>query len=327
MDNSELILERLLTGGTLSGESLSRELGISRTAVWKHILALREDGWNIEASPRAGYHLAAGDDAVYPFVLSGMLNTARCGRSIRYYRETDSTNLRAREWAQTDAPDGALVLAEAQTAGRGRLGRVWRSPVGSGIYMSLILRSVLPLQRLARVMPVAPLGVRAGLQRFLPEEALIKWPNDIVCGGRKICGMLMELQAGADGVEWLIMGIGINVRQRTEDFPDELRATAASVDSLGGHGARAQLICAVLEELEHRIDLFLHDEDAELMREYRAHSATLGRRVRVISQTAEYEAQAEALCEDGALEVLKDSGERERVYAGDVSVRGIMGYV
>lgn len=324
----EYILERLMQGGTVSGEELSRKMGLSRAAVWKGVLRLRENGWHIEAAPHIGYWLVPAEDSLLPMDIYQHTKTERYGRSARYYKEADSTNLRAREWAQNGAPDGALVVADKQTAGRGRLARRWESPDGAGIYMSLIMKPELPMQRLARLMPAIPLGLCRGLREFCGDAVSIKWPNDIVCAGRKICGILLEAQSGMDGVDWLIAGIGINVHQKIEDFSETVRQTASSIDALTGKRCnRARVVGAVMREIERCADMFRSGREAELMREYEALSATLGRRVRVISASAAQEADAIGLKPDGALIVRLDDGTEKAVYAGDVSVRGIMGYI
>ncbi len=326
----EYILDRLMQGGTVSGETLSEEMGISRAAVWKGILRLREDGWQIDAAPRVGYQLISDEDGIMPMDIYPGLRTERYGRKIEYHREVNSTNARAREKAQQGEPDGTLVIGERQTAGRGRLNRSWESPAGSGIYMSLIMRPQLPLQRLALVTPAVALGVCRGLRSSCGIDARIKWPNDIVCSGKKLVGMLLDAQAstGMDGVEWVVAGIGINVHQREEDFPDEVRAKASSLDMLTGLKCRrADIIRAVLCEIENAVGMLTSGEDAEMMEQYAALSATLGRRVCVITSDKSYEAIALRLQSDGALVVQPDGAAEHPVYAGDVSVRGIMGYV
>ena len=197
----DYILERLMQGGTVSGETLSEEMGISRAAVWKGILRLREDGWQIDAAPRVGYKLISPEDGLMPMDIYDGLESKAYGRNVEYHREINSTNIRARELAQQGAPDGTLVIGETQTAGRGRLSRSWVSPAGTGIYMSLIMRPGLPLQRLALVTPAVALGVCKGLRAACGIDARIKWPNDIVCEGRKLVGMLLDAQAST-GMAW-----------------------------------------------------------------------------------------------------------------------------
>ena len=326
----DYILERLMQGGTVSGETLSEEMGMSRAAVWKGILRLREDGWQIDAAPRVGYKLISPEDGLMPMDIYDGLESKAYGRNVEYHREINSTNIRARELAQQGAPDGTLVIGETQTAGRGRLSRSWVSPAGTGIYMSLIMRPGLPLQRLALVTPAVALGVCRGLRAACGIDARIKWPNDIVCEGRKLVGMLLDAQAstGMDGVEWVVAGIGINVHQRIDDFPEDVRGKAGSLDMLTGEKCvRAQVVRAVMAEIERAAGLLISGHDDDMMREYAELSATLGKRVCVIASDKSYEADAIRLQSDGALVVRLDGGDEHPVYAGDVSVRGIMGYV
>lgn len=326
----EYILERLMQGGAVSGEALSREMELSRAAVWKGVLRLREAGWHIEAAPRVGYRLIPGEDELLPMCIYDGLNTKCYGRAAEYHREIGSTNARAKELALGGACDGTLVIAETQTAGRGRLSRSWQSPQGAGIYMSLIMRPDLPMQRMALITPAVALGVCRGLSALCDDAVRIKWPNDIVCAGRKLVGILLDAQAstGTSGVEWVVAGIGINVHQRLEDLPEDIQATAGSLDMATGRiNSRAHAVQLVLAEIERAMDMLVSGREDELMAEYAAMSATLGKRVRVIGMGGEYEAEALQLRPDGALIVRAEDGQERAVYAGDVSVRGIMGYV
>lgn len=327
--HDEYILERLMQGGSVSGEALSREMGISRAAVWKGVLRLREAGWHIEAAPRVGYKLCSPEDGLLPMNIYDGLDTVQYGRSVEYHRELGSTNARARELAQSGAPDGTLVIAESQTAGRGRLSRSWTSPAGVGVYMSLIMRPHVPLQELALITPAVALGVCRGLGALCECDTRIKWPNDIVCEGRKLVGILLDAQAstGRDSVDWIVAGVGINVHQRMEDFSDDVRRSASSLDIVAGRRVtRADAVRCVLREIERAVGMVTDGRQDELMSEYAAMSATLGKRVRVIGSGQEYEADALYLKDDGALVVRTDDGKTQPIYAGDVSVRGIMGY-
>lgn len=265
-------------------------------------------------------------DSLLPGDILAGLTAARFGRAAEHHAEIGSTNTRARELAMDGAADGTLVIAEMQTAGRGRLTRTWQSPAGAGIYMSLIMRPRIDTERMALLTPAVALGVCRGLSAFC-GDVRIKWPNDIVCAGRKLCGMLLEAHAGAGGLEWVVAGIGINAHQRIEDFEGEVQRTAGSIDIVtGGRCSRAAVVRAVLGEIERCVDMLTGGEVGRLMEEYARMSATLGKRVRVIAMDGEYEATAMALLEDGALLVRTDDGCERPVYAGDVSVRGLMGY-
>ena len=244
------------------------------------------------------------------------------GCEIVYFEETDSTNRQARMLAREGARHGTLVIADTQSAGRGRRGRGWISPVGEGIFMSLILRPQTPPSEVAKLSLTLALAVSRAIKRETGLDARIKWPNDIVIGGRKVCGLLLEMDATAEKVDSIVAGVGINVHQRV--FDEEIAHTASSLDLLaGGRVSRSAIIRAFLEEFERAMAL----SDEEMMDAYRARSATIGQKVQVISLSGTYAGMAQGITESGSLLVETDEGEVREVLAADVSVRGIMGYV
>ena len=254
-------------------------------------------------------------------ILAG-LGTKWAGCEVVYLEETDSTNRQARLLAMDGAKHGTLVIADTQSAGRGRRGRGWISPAGEGIFMSLIVRPDVPPSGVAKMSMSLALAVGKAIERVTGLDARIKWPNDIVIGGRKICGLLLEMDATADKVNSIVAGVGVNVYQTA--FDEEIAHTASSLDLMAGRRvSRSEVVRAFLEEFERA--LALADED--MMREYRARSATIGQRVQVISLSGTYEGMAQGITESGTLLVEDDAGEVREVLAADVSVRGIMGYV
>lgn len=318
----ERILERLMTGETISGETMARELGVTRAAVFKHIEQLRALGFGVESAARQGYRLTACPDSLLAPVVRRGLDTRWAGCRIEYLQTVDSTNRYARALAQQGAPHGTLVLADEQTAGRGRRGRGWISPAGEGVFMSLILRPQAHPSQVARLSLLTALAVAEGIAGETGLDARIKWPNDIVVGGSKVCGMLLEMNADEQSVHDVVAGVGINVHQTA--FPEEIARTASSLDLLSGRRqSRAALVRAFLGAFERATAL----SDADMMRAYRGRSATLGQRVQVVSLSGTFTGLAEAITDAGALVVLGDDGERREVLAADVSVRGIMGYV
>ena len=318
----ERILERLMTGETISGETMARELGVTRAAVFKHIEQLRALGFGVESAARQGYRLTACPDSLLAPVVRQGLDTRWAGCRIEYLQTVDSTNRYARALAQQGAPHGTLVLADEQTAGRGRRGRGWISPAGEGVFMSLILRPQAHPSQVARLSLLTALAVAEGIAGETGLDARIKWPNDIVVGGSKVCGMLLEMNADEQSVHDVVAGVGINVHQTA--FPEEIARTASSLDLLSGRRqSRAALVRAFLGAVERATAL----SDADMMRAYRGRSATLGQRVQVVSLSGTFTGLAEAITDAGALVVLGDDGERREVLAADVSVRGIMGYV
>lgn len=318
----ERILRRLLGGETLSGERMARELGVTRAAVFKHIEQLRAQGFEIESIARQGYRLVYCPDSLMEPVVSCGLHTAWAGRKIVYFPETDSTNRRARLLAQEGAPHGTLVLADKQTAGRGRRGRGWISPAGEGIFMSLLLRPNVHPSQVAKLSLLTALAVANAIELETGLDAQIKWPNDIVIAGRKVCGLLLEMTADESAVYDVVAGVGINVHQKELD--PEIAHTASSLDLLAGKTfSRAALVRAFLVEFEKAMAL----SDEAMMGLYQARSATLGQKVQVIALTGTFTGTARGIMDSGSLLVEDEEGAMREVLAADVSVRGIMGYV
>ncbi|MBQ7886715.1 MAG: biotin--[Clostridia bacterium] len=250
------------------------------------------------------------------------LETAWAGCEIVCFEEIDSTNKYARKIARENAKHGTLVIADKQTAGRGRRGRGWISPEGEGIFMSLIVRPDAPPAQAAKLSLTLALAVAGAIERETGLDARIKWPNDIVIGGRKVCGLLLEMDATAEKVESIVAGVGINVHQTA--FDEEIARTASSLDLLSGRRvSRSAVVRAFLEEFENAMAL----SHEAMMDAYRARSATIGRRVQVIGLDGTYTGTAQGITESGTLLVEDETGETREVLAADVSVRGIMGYV
>ena len=250
------------------------------------------------------------------------LGTQWAGQDIVYFKEIDSTNRYAKKLAGQGAAHGTRVLADTQTAGRGRRGHSWISPAGSSISMTLILRPDVPPAQVAKISLLTALATANAIRRVTGLDVRIKWPNDIVAGGRKVCGMLMEMDATPEKVASVVAGVGINVHQT--QFPEEIAHSASSLDLLAGRRiSRADIVRAFLQEYERVWAL----GDEAMMRAYRERSATIGQRVQVIGLNGTYTGTAQDVTESGSLLVRadEDGGVRE-VLAADVSVRGIMGY-
>ena len=324
-DENDRELLRLLQGGAaVSGEAISRRLRMSRTAVWKRVQHLRELGYEIESAPRRGYWLLG--EVLQPDGIRAQLRTRWLGKEIVCRDVVDSTFRLMRELEAKGAADGAVAVAGQQTAGRGRLNRSWDSPPQTGLYFNVLLRPKLPTAQAVRLTPAVAVGVCRGLQE-LGFDARIKWPNDIVVGGKKVCGMLLEMGGDMERLRFVSAGIGINVGQRA--FPEELREKATSLLLSGGREiSRLRVLCAVLEQLEAALELTYADYGA-LLTQYRARSATLGARVRAYNAVdgMELVGLAQDVGEDGELLVRDDAGALHALRAGDVSVRGMMGYV
>ncbi|MBR3495016.1 MAG: biotin--[Clostridia bacterium] len=318
------LLGLLAGGGFVSGERLSRELGVTRAAVWKQIHALQDAGWPIESGGKRGYRLGACD-RLEPELWRGSLTTAALGRDTVWYREeTDSTNRQLKLLAAEGAPHGSLCLCERQTAGRGRMGRVWQSPAGVGLWQSVLLRPSLPPERAALITFCAALAMADAVEESCGLPLDIKWPNDLLCRGKKVCGILLEMSAEPDRLEYVVAGVGLNVLPGS--VPEELRGQAACLAEFCEPAPRREILCRYLACLEGWLERLETGGWEAVAGSYKARCVTLGRAVRV-SGGQTMTGTAEDLDGQGCLLVRDERGELRRVFAGDVSVRGVMGYV
>ena len=314
------------TDGYVSGQELCNKFGVSRTAVWKAINQLKENGYEIEAVQNKGYHLLSAPDVMDQTELESIHATEWAGCEIYYFDSIDSTNTKAKELAEEGHPSGTLVVADRQTAGKGRRGRSWESPSGIGIFMTLMLKPEINPNHASMLTLVAAMATTRAIRRVTGVPAMIKWPNDIVMNGKKVCGILTEMSAQFDYINHIVIGIGINVHN--EDFPEEIAQTASSIYlESGQHIHRASLIEAFLEEFEDVYAEYLKTEDMEgLVKEYDAMLVNRGRQVRVLDPKEPFEGKAMGITKKG--ELIVDTWEsRKLVSSGEVSVRGIYGYV
>lgn len=314
-------------GDYLSGQELCSRFGVSRTAVWKSINQLKEDGYVIEAVQNKGYRLIGCPEILSETELKSRMKTAWAGKNLYYHKQTGSTNIDAKKLAEEGAVHGTLVVADMQNAGRGRRGRSWQAPAGNNIYMSIALKPEFPPDRASALTLVMALSVAEAMQAVCDGEYRIKWPNDIVLNGKKLCGILTEMSAETDYIHYVVIGVGINVNQT--EFPQELQETATSVfKETGKVISRAGLIERILMEFEKNYDHYLETLNlAGLMERYNALLINRGREVKVLDPKGEYTGIAEGITESGELRVKKSDGEVVLVYAGEVSVRGLYGYV
>lgn len=315
------------TDGYVSGQELCRRFGVSRTAVWKVINQLKEEGYEIEAVRNRGYALKGAGDVLSEAELLSCLKTEWAGGRTVYFDATDSTNIQARRLAEAHAPHGTLVVSDRQDGGKGRRGRSWASPSGVGIWMSLILRPEIAPSSASMLTLAAALAVREGIQEETGLSPLIKWPNDLVLNGKKICGILTEMSTELMEIQYVITGIGINVNQR--EFPSEIRDTATSLSLEAGRCfRRSSLIAAILKAFEKDYAAFLKTGDLSLLlEEYNACLVNRGKEVCILDPLGEYRAVAEGIDESGSLLVTLPDGTRREIISGEVSVRGIYGYV
>ncbi len=312
--------------GYVSGQELCNKFGVSRTAIWKAINQLKDMGYEIEAVPNKGYHLVSAPDVMNEAEIKSLLHTEWAGQELFCFDEIDSTNTKAKELAEQGYPSGTLVVADRQIAGRGRRGRSWDSPAGIGIFMTLLLKPDINPNNASMLTLVTALATAQAISDVTGAEAKIKWPNDIVINGKKVCGILTEMSAQFDYINHIVIGIGINVHN--ESFPEEIQETASSLLLESGKRIhRADLIARFLERFEAGYAIFLQTEDLEgLMKDYNALLVNIQKQVRILDPKEPFEGKAIGITKRG--ELIVDTWEsRKLVSSGEVSVRGIYGYV
>ena len=300
--------------GYVSGEEFSKSLGVTRAGIWKHMESLRDIGYEIEAQPHLGYRLISVPDKLLAHEITWNLKTKVIGNKVYSYETIGSTNDRAYELAEQGVREGTVIVAEEQSSGKGRMGRKWSSPKG-GIYLSLILRPGSVPTEISKLTLVAAVSVAQAVRSATGLPALIKWPNDILIGNNKLCGILTELKAEQDAAVFVILGIGINVNTKLSLLPKG--ATSISKE-LGRDFSKIDLAKALLKSIEEHYNLFKENKFKNIIKEWRNLSAILGSRVKIIDKARTIEGQAIDIDEAGALVVRLDTGFSERVLAGDV---------
>lgn len=312
----------------VSGQQLCEQLGVSRTAVWKAVNQLREMGYEIDSIPNKGYCIRSAPDLLNKNELESIRKTAWIGSQLECFDVIGSTNTTAMQMAEEGAPHGTLLVADRQDSGKGRRGRSWMVPAGIAIAMSIVLKpSELAPSHAPQLTLVAALAVAGAIREQTGLQAQIKWPNDIVIDGKKVCGILTEMSTQIDYINHIVVGIGINVHN--EQFPEELsdRATSLYLASGGRRFRRAILVEAVCEQFELFYELFMQTQDMSGLKDiYDGWLVNRGRKVRILDPKGEYEGIAEGISPQGALEVDTPEG-RKLVDSGEVSVRGVYGYV
>ncbi len=303
----------------ISGEELSRALQCSRTAIWKHIRRLRLQGYEFEATPRKGYRLVGKPNRLLVESILASLNTRVIGREIALFECLESTQTKAHERVAQGAPEGAVILAEQQTAGRGRMGKTWYSPSGKGIWMSMILKPQIPLPHAPQLTLLTAVSLCRAIKRMLNIDIGIKWPNDLLVGGKKVCGILLESSAEDERLRYVVAGIGISANLRREDYPEDLRDKATSLFMESGEIVdRERLIAAFLEEFEKMYELFQEQGFVPIRTLWEALSVSLNRPIRVQTREGWVEGRADSIDDYGALLVHTSDGGELKLYAGEV---------
>lgn len=311
----------------ISGQELCEQLGVSRTAVWKYMKQLKEEGYEIQAVQNKGYRLVEVPDVLGESEIKSRMNTRWAGREVYFYEEIDSTNTQAKRLAEEGAVSGTLVVSDCQTKGKGRRGRVWESPKGTALYMTLMIRPQIRPERASMLTLVIGLSVVQAIRNVLKVEVGIKWPNDVVLNKKKLVGILTEMNAQMDYIEYLVLGVGINAN--TKEFPPEIQDKATSLQiELGYPVNRAELVAETMKCFENYYEIFEKTQDLSgLMEAYQEVLVNYNQPVRVLEPGNEYSGIARGINELGELLVERENGVVETVYAGEVSVRGLYSYV
>lgn len=324
MRSEILTILRKAAGRYVSGASLAQKLSVSRTAIWKHICALREEGYTIDSKSKSGYCLISSPDLLAPGEINALLKTKTFGHTIKYYKTIDSTNKAAKELVQrSGAEEGTIILSEEQNDGKGRLSRIWFSPSQKGLWFSVILHPPFLPQEAPKCTLMAATAVCRAIIRVTGVKAGIKWPNDILYKGKKLVGILTEMNAEMDCINYIVIGMGINVNIKSEDMPEDIRATATSLQQITGEKiSRINLFCSILQELEKEYENVKIKGFAPTIKEWKKYNITLGEKVKVIGINNTFYGKAADIDDYGAL-LIDTGGKIERVLAGDVSIRSV----
>lgn len=322
MDDEILQVLRQNPHTFLSGEMISRRLKKSRTAIWKRIRHLRSLGYEIEASTRSGYRLIRSPDLLTPDEIKPYLKSRWLGKKIHYFPCLDSTNTKAYELALKGAEEGEIVIAESQEKGKGRLGRTWFSPPYLNLYLSVILRPKIPPHQAPIITLMAAVATAKAIEKCSGLRPSIKWPNDLLLRGRKVAGLLNEIQSEMDRVHFVILGIGVNLNLDQKNFPREIRSIATSIKREKGQAiSRKEFLASLLHQLEEWYEIFLEKGNDPILNAWRKQSLIKGKPVKVTSFGETLSGVAVDVDSDGALLLRMEDGKQKRVLAGDVEFK------
>lgn len=308
-------------GQYLSGQYLADLIGCSRTAIWKHIEDLRSDGFELEAVRRKGYRIVKAPDQVTANEIRLGLKTQFIGQQIHHKETVDSTQKIAHRLGLENAPEGTVVIADEQTGGRGRMEREWYSPKNTGVWMSIILRPEIPLPKTPQLTLLTAVAIVQAIEDCTELQADIKWPNDILLNGKKVTGILTELQAESDRVHAVIIGIGMNINQKESDFPPELEsiATSLSIEKLEFVN-RADVIRAVFHRLEKLYMLYLEKGFAPIKLLWESYAISVGRKVTARTLSTTLHGVALGITDDGVLKIEDEDGQIHHIYSADIEI-------
>lgn len=311
------------TTGFVSGQDLSDKLGVTRAAIWKYINQIKEEGYEIESVSKKGYRIISSPDLLTYEEVERYLNTRFIGRNIIHFDTINSTNSKAKQLADTIEADGTILISEEQTNGRGRLGRSWVSPKFKGVWMSIVLKPDLNPMEAVKLTQIAAAAV-VEASRVLGIKTQVKWPNDIVINGKKVCGILTEMSAELTRINYVVVGIGINVNIDDVDFPEAIKDIATSLKlEIKASVNRQELVGRILNNFEELYVKFIGQNDIKTSLDIcRENSALLGKNIIIIKRDGNVEAKALDIDEEGRLLVQYKDGTEEYVISGEVSIRG-----
>lgn len=305
----------------LSGQHLADLIGCSRTAVWKHMEELRKEGFELEAVRRKGYRITRTPERVTADEISLGLMTEFMGRHIHYEESVESTQKIAQRLVYEEAPEGTIIIAEEQLSGRGRMDRKWYSPKYTGIWLSMILRPNLPPPKAPQLTLITAVAVVQAIEEMTNLTPQIKWPNDILLNGKKVTGILTELQADADRIKSIIIGIGINVNQQVEDYPEELQPIATSLSiECNQQLKRAELVQILLLKFEKLYTLYLEKGFYPLKLLWESYAISIGRNITARTVTGSLYGKAMGITDDGVLLIEDSAGKVHQVYSADIEL-------
>ncbi len=312
----------------VSGQDISEKLGVTRTAVWKYINQIKEDGYEIESISKKGYRIISSPDILTYEEIEPYLNTSFVGRNIIHFDSIDSTNSKAKELSDKIETDGTIIISEEQTNGRGRLGRSWTSPKHKGIWMSIVLKPDLNPMEAVKLTQIAAAAVTLA-SRELGIKTYVKWPNDIVMNHKKVCGILTEMSAELTRINYVVVGIGINVNIDEADFPENIKPIATSLKiETKAPVNRQELVGKILNSFEDLYSRFINENDIKTsLAVCRENSALLGKDITIIKRDENVEAKALDIDEEGRLLVQYSDGSQGYVISGEVSIRGKGSYI
>lgn len=307
--------------GYISGSALSKEFACSRMAIWKHIEELREQGYRIESQHRKGYRLISEVEPIDPIEWKQRLNTKLIGQEVHYIPVVDSTQIIAHQYAREGAVDGTCIIADRQTGGKGRLGRKWHSPAGVGLWVSFILRPNLPLHSVSQITLVGAAAIAKTLSAF-GYDPKIKWPNDILIDGKKVCGILTELHGDVDRVDYIIIGIGVNIDHRREDFAADIAERATSLHLANAQIAlkRSDLFAELCTHLENVYTIYMNHGFSPIQAIWEAYAISPQQKVVVHTHHAKYVGTLIGITEKGSLLVQNEEGEQKEIISADIEL-------